>query len=55
MATSNVIIVFTQDFDANKKGSEKEVSRDLKTVFVDRLKVAKLKEEKEAKKSKEKK
>lgn len=47
MATNNNIeITFTSDFDVNKKGTDKLVSRDLKRIFVDELKVAEVKENK---------
>lgn len=44
--TNNIEITFTSDFDVNKKGTDKLVSRDLKRIFVDELKVAEVKENK---------
>jgi len=50
MATNkNVQIEFTEDFSNNKKGDVKEFSKDISNIFVNELKVAKLKEVKEVK------
>lgn len=50
MATNkNVQIEFTEDFSNNKKGEVKEFSKDISNIFVNELKVAKLKEVKDVK------
>lgn len=50
MATNkNVQIEFTEDFSNNKKGEVKEFSKDISNIFVNELKVAKLKEAKDVK------
>jgi hypothetical protein len=50
MAKSNIEIEFTADFENIKKGEVKSFSRDISNIFINDLKVAKLKEVKEVKK-----
>lgn len=57
MATNkNVKVEFISDFSNNKKGDIKEFSKDISSIFINDLKVAKLFEEtkKEVKKTKSK-
>lgn len=51
MATiKNIKIEFTSDFSDNKKGDVAEFSKDISSIFISDLKVAKLYEVKEVKK-----
>lgn len=54
MAKSNIEIEFTADFESIKKGEVKTFSRDISSIFINELKVAKLKEVKEVKQTKKK-
>ena len=50
MATiKNLKVEFTADFSNNKKGDVREFSKDISNIFINDLKVAKLKEVKEVK------
>lgn len=40
MAKSDIKIVFTADFETNKKGEVKVFSRDISNIFIKNLKVA---------------
>jgi hypothetical protein len=44
MAKSNIEIEFTADFENIKKGEVKSFSRDISNIFINDLKVAKIKE-----------
>ena len=54
MAKSDIEIEFTADFENIKKGEVKSFSRDISSIFINELKVAKLKEVKEVKQTKKK-
>ena len=54
MAKSNIEVEFTADFSSIKKGEVKSFSRDISNIFINELKVAKLKEVKEVKQTKKK-
>lgn len=54
MAKSNIEIEFTADFENIKKGEVKSFSKDISYIFINDLKVAKLKESKEVKGTKPK-
>jgi hypothetical protein len=43
MAKSNIEIEFTADFESIKKGEVKSFSRDISNIFINDLKVAKIK------------
>jgi hypothetical protein len=47
MAKSNIEIEFTADFESIKKGEVKSFSRDISNIFINDLKVAKIKEVKQ--------
>lgn len=49
MAKSDIEIEFTADFESVKKGEVRTFSRDISRMFIDELKVAKLKEVKQIK------
>jgi len=56
MATiKNIKVEFIADFSNNKKGDVREFSKDISNIFINELKVAKLYEVKEVKKTKTKK
>lgn len=54
MAKSDKEIEFTADFENIKKGEVKTFSNDISNIFINNLKVARLKETKEVKESKPK-
>ena len=54
MAKSDIEIEFTADFENIKKGEVKSFSKDISYIFINDLKVAKLKESKEVKETKPK-
>jgi len=49
MAKSDIEVEFTADFENIKKGEVKNFSKDISNIFINELKIAKLKEVKEVK------